>query len=131
MLTLELNWLAVIAAAAAHVVIGFAWYQPWAFGRTWAGLAGRPLAGGGPAYGVSILAALVTATVLGLLVRATGAAVLAEGALVGGLAWLGFVATSALVDHLFAGRPIRLWLIQAGYQLVGLVAMGAILGQLV
>jgi hypothetical protein len=51
-----------------------------------------------------------------------------NGACVGLLIWVGFAAGLLAVTTYFGGRPRRLWVINAGYQLVSLVVMGAILG---
>ena len=51
-----------------------------------------------------------------------------NGALVGLLVWVGFVATVLAVTNYFGGRPRALWFINAGYQLVALLIMGGILG---
>lgn len=42
-------------------------------------------------------------------------------------AWLGFVATIMLGMTLWEGKPFRLYLLNAGYQLLNLLVMGAIL----
>ena len=39
-----------------------------------------------------------------------------------------FVATSIGVIYLFEQRPLRLWLINAGYQVVNFAIMGSIIG---
>jgi len=31
----QVNWLAVIVAAIANIIIGFIWYMPQVFGRRW------------------------------------------------------------------------------------------------
>ncbi|MGH2932624.1 MAG: DUF1761 domain-containing protein, partial [Gaiellaceae bacterium] len=51
-----------------------------------------------------------------------------NGALVGLLVWVGFVATVLAVTTYYGGRPRALWFINASYQLVTLVLVGAILG---
>ena len=51
-----------------------------------------------------------------------------NGALVGLLVWVGFVATVLAVITYFGGRPRSLWFINAGYQLVALMIVGAIHG---
>ena len=43
-------------------------------------------------------------------------------------AWLGFVATIMLGQKYYENRSNELFSINAGYQLVGIVAMGAIIG---
>jgi hypothetical protein len=49
------------------------------------------------------------------------------GALLGFKLWLGFVATTALINRVFQGGSMRLYVIDMGYHLVGLVVAGAIL----
>jgi hypothetical protein len=48
---------------------------------------------------------------------------------VGFAAWLGFVMIVQLTDKLFGKRPMKLFLINTGYQLVCYLAMGTILGK--
>jgi hypothetical protein len=46
-LLVQLNWVAIIVAAIAVLIVGFVWYLPPLFGRRWAGLVkqyGRPFA---------------------------------------------------------------------------------------
>ena len=61
-------------------------------------------------------------------VRYAGANSFALGAVVGFMNWLGFVAVTQLNHVLYAKRPLALVAIDAGYWLVGLVIIGAILG---
>ena len=42
--------------------------------------------------------------------------------------WLGFTATTRLTTNRFSGKPIRLWAIDTGYQLVSLTIMAVVLG---
>lgn len=129
-----LNWVAVVLAAVAILVVGFIWYLPQVFGTRWAALAGRPLpqvAQVPPATIVaSVVVALVTAYVLAVVIDGLGAASLTDGAIVGFLAWLGFVATTSYGSVLWEGRPTAYWAINAGNVLVGLVLAGAIIGYL-
>ena len=50
-----------------------------------------------------------------------------DGAIVGIWLWLGFVATTMIGMVLWEGKPFRLYLINAGHVLAGLIVMGAIL----
>ena len=55
-----MNWLAIIIAAVANMVIGFLWYGTWAFGKSWIQLSGRNMGEGmqaGPLYGLTAVAA--------------------------------------------------------------------------
>jgi len=62
-----------------------------------------------------------------VLVKFMGGTV-AAGLQAGFMIWLGFVVTTSIVNHLFAGRRWVVWFIEMGYHLVSLLAMGAILG---
>jgi hypothetical protein len=126
------NWLAVVVAAAVNIALGFAWYSRAVFGNRWAKLAGvniEQMSGGpSPMYAITVVAALVAAYVTALFVQGFGASTLVEGALVGALAWVGFIVPATVVDYLFVGRPRDLWVLNMGSQLVAFVLMGAILG---
>jgi hypothetical protein len=50
--------------------------------------------------------------------------------IIGRYAGLGFVAPAILGDNLFNERPFKLYLIVAGFPVVGLLVMGAIIGAL-
>lgn len=126
------NWVAVIVAAAAYIVIATIWYLPQVFGNRWAALAGQPLPQAGQIPLATIVAyiviALVTAYVLAVIEKGLGVASAVDGAVVGFLAWLGFFATTSYGAVLFEGRTTVHWAINAGSVLVGFVVMGAIIG---
>jgi hypothetical protein len=126
------NWVAVIAATVAYSVIGFVWFSRQVFGLRWAASTGRELPAPGqvPVTSLvgSVVVGLVTAYVLAVIAHAVGAATLADGAILGFLAWLGFVATSSMGGVLFEGRSTTWFATAAGYWLVALVVMGAIIG---
>ena len=128
------NWVAVIVAAVAGIVIGFIWYAPPVFGRRWARASGIELPQPGQVqpmtYVGAIVAALLTAYVLAVLSEAMGVATLADGALVGVVVWLGFVATYLASGVFFERRSTEWWAINAGQAVVSLVIMGAIIGYL-
>jgi hypothetical protein len=128
------SWIAVIAATVAGIVVGFVWYAPQVFGRRWATAAGIELPQPGQVqpttYVAAIVIALVTAYVLTVLISGVGATKLVDGAIVGFLAWLGFVAPWLGSGVFFERRPTEWWLINAGQALVSLVVMGAIIGYL-
>ena len=105
-----MNWLPIIIAAVANMVIGFLWYGTWAFGRSWMQLSGRGMGQGqqpGGMYALTAVAALVEAITMWWFIGQTGANSGAAGAIVGLYAGLGFVATAMFAEVLFAGRPPR------------------------
>lgn len=126
-----MNWVAIIVATVAAMVIGFLWYGTWAFGKSWMALAGRGMGEGqqpGPMYALTALAALVEAIALSWFITMTGFTSGAGGALIGLFAGLGFIATAMFSEVLFAGRPARLYAINAGYQVFQGVVMGSLIG---
>jgi len=126
----HVNWIAIIIATAAAMVIGFLWYGP-AFGKTWMALTGRGMGTGqsaGPLYALTALAAFIEAIALNWFINETGWITGAGGALIGLYASLGFTATAFFSQTLFVGKAPRLLAIDAGYQVFQAVVMGAIIG---
>ena len=130
----EVNFLAVVVAAVAPMVIGAIWYGP-LFGKAWMSAHGytperleEMKKGMGKAYGLSFVCYLVMATVLAYLLAWIGAVNVMAGLWMAFLCWLGFAATIGLTAHLFSDRKPAAYFLDAAYQLVYMLAMGAILG---
>jgi hypothetical protein len=125
------NWLAVLVAAIVMFAIGAVWYTA-LFGKQWRMLMGVPegseAQGFVPAMVIQFVGNLVEAYILAILISRLGVADLVNGGWVGALVWLGFVAAVMVPATNFERRPPMLFVINAGYQLVSLVIMGAILG---
>lgn len=129
----------VLAASVASMVIGFLWYSPLLFARPWMRLMGydpddkAKLAemqkGGGKLYGITFVATVVSAVVLAKIIDLTSVVTILYGMKVGFGIWLGFVATVQLTGALFTKQPVKLFLINTGYQLVCYMTMGAILAK--
>ena len=113
-----MNWIGIILATVAALVIGSLWYGTWAFGKSWMALAGHRMGEGqqpGPLYALTAVAALLEAITLSWFIGQTGWRTSSGGALIGLFAALGFTATAMFSEVLFAGRPARLYAINAGY----------------
>lgn len=125
--------IAIILATLASIAIGFAWYGP-LFGKVWAKEQGwsdadmnkQKQKGMGMSYGIMTVGSLLTAYILAQFTELAGAVVAWEGVTVGFWAWLGFAAPLLLSAVLWEGKSWRLYQINAGYQLVTMVVMGAI-----
>ena len=124
------NWLAMLVAALSGFVIGALWYGP-LFGKVWMRLTGMTKEKGaqanmavtfGGAYVLNLIAALGIATVS---VDHTGVWFALHAGLLGAFF---FVAPALGVIYLFEQQPFRLWLVNAGYQVVNFAAMGALIG---
>lgn len=124
------SWLAIIVAAIVKFIIGGVWYMP-LFGKRWRALQGvpegAPTTGLATAMVVQVIGDLIMAYVLARFVGHYGATSLFDGILIGFMAWLGFVATIMVGSIFYEKKPAELIAINAGYQLVGIVVMGAIL----
>lgn len=128
-MSLDVNWLAVIAAAASAFLLGGIWYGP-LFRQAWCREAGidpasapsHPARVFGGAFVLSLLAAFAFAVLLGP--EPSLPLAVHHGALIG----LAFIATSFGINYSFARRSLKLWLIDGGYHLLQFMLYGLILG---
>lgn len=130
------TWAIFIAAVAGNVV-GAVWY--WALAKPW--MAANNLGeesfrreeASMPAlvpYAVAFAAQLIMAMTLAGIIGHLGIVTLKNGIISGAMCWLGFVISTMVVNHTFAERSRMLLLIDGGYWLLVLVAMGGIIGGL-
>jgi len=134
---LGVNLVFVVIAAVATMIVGFLWYSPFLFAKPWMLAMGydpddtAKLAamrqGAARTYGISFLASLASAFVLGKVIVVTTVTTVPYGMKVGFAMWLGFVAMVQLTGKLFERKPWKLFFINTGYQLACYLVMGAIL----
>lgn len=132
----DINLWAVLVASLLPMVIGALWYGP-LFGKRWMDLVGKTeeelRAAFNPAksYGVTWVFALLTAFVLAHVIGAWYDAYGAEGWLAGIQSgfwvWLGFVLTISWQRVAFEDVKTSLWGLNALYNLVTLMAQGAVI----
>jgi hypothetical protein len=127
----QIHYPAVLAAAALGFVIGGLWYSPLLFAKPWMQSAGiteeqTRQASMAKVFGLSALATLVMALNLAAFIGPKAS--LGFGLFAGFAAGLGWVAMSLGVIYLFEQRPLKLWLINSGYQVVTYTVMGGVLG---
>ena len=128
---LHFNFFAIVTAALVTFAVGGLWYSPILFAKPWMRECGlteeqarqAPM---GRIFGLSALAALVMAANLAAFLGAK--ATLPFGLFAGAATGIGWVAMSLGVTYLFEQRSLKLWLIDAGYQVISYTLMGAILG---
>ena len=127
----QINYLAVGVAALVTILIGAVWYSPLLFGNLWLKANGytqeQMREKTGRALMVSLFCYLVMAFVLSVLVSYADVSTVLQGAFLGFLVWIGFLATLGLTAHVYSEKPLSIYVIDAGYQLVYAVAMGVIL----
>ncbi len=121
----------VVAAAIASIVIGMIWYSPMAFGDSWMKELGlrktKKKKNMGPGYVAMVVSTLILAYVLNMFVGYAGATTAPAGALIGALAWLGFVATTSSAGVLWEGKTAKWYSINNGYSLLSFIVMGIVL----
>jgi hypothetical protein len=130
-----INFWAVLAAAIAQMALGALWYSTALFGKPWMGLVGKtPESMKQTAaqkmafmYMSTFVCAIIMAYIMAHFIFYTESNTIVLGLQTGWWAWVGFVATTSLINSLFAGRSWKLYVIDVGYHLVSLLAMGMIL----
>jgi len=130
----HINWLAVLLAFVASMVIGFVWYLPAVLGNRWMAAIGKTeedlknISGGAGIWVPMMVAAALTAILLAVLISKLDL----DNALAGGffalVLALVFRAGGHLIHNGFAGRPVAVTLIDSGHDLVAMTVAGAIIG---
>lgn len=128
---MNVNIVAVVAAAVVNMVIGAFWYSPMVFGKQWMRMIGKNekdlKTGASKAYGVTFVTALILSYVLAMLLNLLGVSGIAGGLKTAFFAWLGFTACTTISDYVFAGRSLNLYVINVGYYLVAMLVMSVVL----
>jgi len=129
---IPINWWAVIVAAIIRMVVGSVWFSPVGFMKPWQRLAGiseaQVKASFGRAIGIDAVMSLIMAFILFHAVVYAGATNAWAGAAVGFLNWLGFIFTVFVGLWAYEQKPAKLVSITAGFNLVALILMGALIG---
>ncbi len=130
----EVNLVRVLIAAIVSMIVGSLWYGP-LFGKTWMKLMGinknsinkSKKKGMWKSYLVMFIGSLINFSVLGILVSVFGATNVSGAMKVGFLVWIGFVLPLMLGSVLWEGKPVKLYFLNAAYQLVMLLIASAIM----
>lgn len=139
--SVPINYLAVVVSAVVMFALGGLWYGP-LFGKPWMESMGwspeklKEMQAGGQKgmalnYCLQAIGSLLMAFVLAHALYFASTAMHVSGVPAGLMAgfwnWLGFIVPVTVGVVLWDGKPWKLWFINAGYYLVGLLCMGAIL----
>jgi hypothetical protein len=127
------NYLAIAVAAIANFAFEACWYS--FFLKTWLSGIGRSEEWlnhtGANVYlqfGTALVASAVMAAGISRVMQHTGAQTALRGIRIGALLWGGFVLTVWCTEYVFEMRPLSLLGVNAGFWLVGMMLMGAIVG---
>ncbi len=125
----NVNYLAILVAAVASMLIGTIWYSSALFGKPWVKLMGgkakkKPSAG---TFLLSFISAFVMVYVLANFVGYLSVATISDALQLAFWLWLGFVATVSLNGVLWGSRPWKLYIIKTAHQFVSLFVMASII----
>lgn len=133
---MEIDWLGVVLAIVAGMIVAFLWYQKGFIADAWETLTGVTPERSRPVRTRNMAQLLVAngVTALGLawgisvVSTATGDDSVWPALLTGLVAWLAFSATTLLQHNAFEMKPAKLTLINTSYQLVLLLTMSLVIG---
>jgi hypothetical protein len=120
----------VLLAVVVYFGIGALWYSPLMFMKLWQQEIKKKSADMNMATSAmltTLLAMILLVVIEAYFVQATDTSTLFRGAYLGLKLWLGFVATTALINNVFQGTSKKLYAIDQGYHLIGIVLAGMIL----
>ena len=131
------NYWAILVASLACFFISAGWYT--LFMNAWLSGTGRTVESITEAskaaglstwmpYVVAFACTVLMATAISCLTQLTGQQTAGRGVKTGALLWLGFVVPVWATEYVFEVRPLSLFGINAGFWLVGMTVMGAIVG---
>lgn len=130
----DLNWLAVLVAAASSFLVGGVWYSEGVFGRTWMRLVGidptetPETSSVVRSFVATGIASILTAIVLALLISGLGIDGWLDGLVFGLVIGLVIRGGAHVIHNGFARRPAELTVIDVAHDVVALALMGLILG---
>lgn len=129
---LHFNHWALLVSALILWLLGAAWYSPVLFAKPWMALLGidknktnsKTMI---PGMVASFIGDLILSLVLAHVLGWAGVSTLGWGVFIGVLMWLGFFVAPALPQGIYENRPFKLFAINEGYWLVGLIVVGGLL----
>jgi hypothetical protein len=128
----SLNFWAILVSGLFLWFLGAVWYSPPVFAKSWMAMLGIKK---GESNKNSLLAGMISSSIGDLILAFalahfvfwSGADSFGWGALIGFIVWLGFFAAPNFPQGLYENRPFKLFAINNGYWLVGLLIVGGIL----
>ncbi len=132
----QVNYLAVLLAAAASMVVGMVWYAKPVFGTKWMKMVGltdeKAKKGSVQAIIIAFVCSLVTAYVLAHVIYLSNSffanSLVQDSLTTAFWLWLGISASRVITHDAFEQRDMKLTAMTIGNQLVTLLAMAAVIG---
>jgi hypothetical protein len=127
------NPLAIAVATLLYFLLGGVWFT--VLQKAWLIGVGRTIeelqaTGISPVitYGLAIATTFVLAIFLSWVIQATGPQTAARGITIAIWTWFGVVFTTWATEYAFEARSLKIFFINTGYCLTGMIIMGAVLG---
>ena len=122
----------VLVSAVILWILGAVWYSPVLFAKPWMALLGiKPDAANRKSLVPGMISSLagdfILAFALDHVVLWSNVGSWRGGAFIGVLVWLGFFAAPNYPQGIYENRPVKLFAINNGYWLVGLIVVGIVL----
>lgn len=131
---MDVNWIAIIVSAVVFNAIGFAWYSDSVFGKAWrkeSGMTKEQINEGsknmGKMFVFMAVGSILMAYVMSVVFNAFQTVTVMDALSVAFWLWLGFVATVLLNGVVYEMKSWKYYGINVGYQLLGMLAMGAVI----
>jgi len=129
-----INWIAVIVAAVAYFALGALWYSKILFAPKWIAYlkidVNDPEAkkGMGMMFGGSLVMMFIQCLAIAILNERLGLiGGWMSGVKLGAFVGCCFCSTTVAINYLYEKKPLGLWLINAGYVVVGCVIAGVVI----
>jgi hypothetical protein len=127
----QINWLSVLVSAIAAFAVGGLWYSPVLFGKAWQTLikvTNEELKNASMVmiFGTTFILNIIGAAVLDMFIGPM--ATIGFGLLAGLIISVIWIGSSLAINYLYARKPFKLFLIDAGYYVTFYAIMGIILG---
>jgi len=128
----QFNFWAVLVSALIQWILGAVWYSPALFAKPWMAMLGitpDPSKRKSMVFGMiaSFIGSLILSFVLLHTILWSGVSTWGSGAFIGFINWLGFIAAPNFAQGIYEQRPVKLFLINSGYWLVGMLITGGLL----
>jgi hypothetical protein len=129
---LHFNHWAILVSALVQWFLGALWYSTVLFAKPWMTMVGihkdaankKTMVAG---MIMSFIGSLITSFILAHILLWSGTSTAGRGALIGFIAWVGFIAAPLVASYIYENRPFKLFAINTGYWLVCLIASGMLL----
>ncbi len=123
-----MNYLAILVAAIASMIMGSIWYSKILFANAWIKLSGaKEMKLDVKSMIMMFISTLVMGVVIAFLIGRLRITTPRLGFIFGLVTWLGFVATTTLGTVLWDKKPWKLYFLNNGYNLLSMIVMSLII----